>query len=380
MIKISTPSNQPTGSGFATAPGVTISGGTSGTGFSAATSTAILGTGPDLGKVISYTVNSGVGYSTGLLTQNYSAVTNIATATVGTDANGFVTSITQVNLGSGYTSIPTVTINGTGTGATAIAVLGTGTGAAATTTINGSGAVTAINTTNAGSGYTVAPLGQLSAPPIGGTQATATAIISVSGVVTGFNITNAGSGYIAAPTITFSGSGKIVGYTITNRGIGYTGIPTLTVNAPLVGGTGFTANQLALTVTILGGAGEVATAQATTDGTGSITKVLVLSAGTGYIQGNTYTISSNTGGYGASLTANLSIPNVTITQPGLLSVSANNVGTGYQTAPVVNFSGGGGSGAASHSYARCRPSLRRRAAAASRAARSTRPLAAGRPA
>ena len=346
VFKISTPSNQPTGSGFATAPGVTISGGTSGTGFSAATSTAILGTGPDLGKVISYTVNSGVGYSTGLLTQNYSAVTNIATATVGTDANGFVTSITPVNLGSGYTSIPTVTINGTGTGATAIAVLGTGTGAAATTTINGSGAVTAINTTNAGSGYTVAPLVQLSAPPIGGTQATATAIISVSGVVTGFNITNAGSGYIAAPTITFSGSGKIVGYTITNRGIGYTGIPTLTVNAPLVGGTGFTANQLALTVTILGGAGEVATAQATTDGTGSITKVLVLSAGTGYIQGNTYTISSNTGGYGASLTANLSIPNVTITQPGLLSVSANNVGTGYQTAPVVNFSGGGGSGAA----------------------------------
>jgi len=261
VAKISTPSNLPTGSAYVSAPTVNITGGS---GFStAATATAILGSGVDAGKVVSYNVNSGIGYSTGLLTQTYTVPTTTATATA-TVSTGFVTAISVPNGGSGYTSIPTVTINGDGTGATAIA--------------------------------------------------------NISG-------------------------GVVTGITITNRGTGYTNA-TVTINSPIVGGTGYLANQTALPVTITGGNGAVATASATTDALGAITSVTVLNGGSGYIQGNTYTISSNFGGYNGTIIANLNIPNITISQPGLLNVTPVNIGSGYQTAPTVFFSGGGGTGAA----------------------------------
>lgn len=78
-------------------------------------------------------------------------------------SSGFVTSITLLNGGSGYTQIPTVTINGMGSGATAFASV-----------LNGS--VAAINLINAGSGYTQTPTVTITGG--NGTGASAQAVIS----------------------------------------------------------------------------------------------------------------------------------------------------------------------------------------------------------
>jgi len=75
-----------------------------------------------------------------------------ATATANLTVN-FVTSITVVNGGSGYTSAPTVTITGGG-----------GSGATATASVSG-GAVTGITVNNAGLGYTSPPSVTIAPPP-----------------------------------------------------------------------------------------------------------------------------------------------------------------------------------------------------------------------
>lgn len=111
-------------------------------------------------------------------------------AAVATVANGMVTSINVTNFGSGYTSAPTVTIAPPTAASTA----------AATATIAG-GAITAVNLTSGGAGYTVAPTVTVTGAAT--TQASITANIE-NGVVTGFNILNPGAGYAAAPTITIS--------------------------------------------------------------------------------------------------------------------------------------------------------------------------------
>ena len=130
-----------------------------------------------------------------------------ATATV---SGGEVTAITITSGGTGYTSAPTISITGGGTGATATATVGetnvtvtppTAAGAAATATVSG-GEVTAITITSGGTGYTSAPT--ISITGGGGTGATATATVS-GGEVTAIIITSGGTGYTSAPTISITG-------------------------------------------------------------------------------------------------------------------------------------------------------------------------------
>jgi hypothetical protein len=85
-----------------------------------------------------------------LVTSTNSSQQATATATI---TSGFVTSITVVSGGSGYTSAPVVTISGGG-----------GSGATATASVSG-GAVTSIMVNNAGSGYTNAPAVIIAPPP-----------------------------------------------------------------------------------------------------------------------------------------------------------------------------------------------------------------------
>jgi autotransporter-associated beta strand protein len=114
-----------------------------------------------------------------------------ATATV---LNGVVTGITITNIGSGYTNVPTVTISGGG-----------GSGAVAAATVGGGWDLnTSANNWSSGSGYTSAPTVTITGG--NGTGATATAAISGGGV-TGFTITNGGSGYTTVPTVTITGGG-----------------------------------------------------------------------------------------------------------------------------------------------------------------------------
>lgn len=124
-----------------------------------------------------------------------------ATATV---SGGVITAITLTNVGSGYSSKPTVTVSGgSGSGAVLEAVM---------TEVPGTGSVKSIAVTAAGSGYTVDPVVTISAPNIsGGIQATATASRTGS-AINAIVITNPGSGYTEIPLVTITrGSGDTTG-------------------------------------------------------------------------------------------------------------------------------------------------------------------------
>ena len=124
-----------TGSGYTSAPTVSITGG----GGLGATATAVLGSGKTAGQVVRYIItNPGLGYSF--------APTVTITAPSGTGRLG---AILPIDFGSGFTLAPTVIISGGGgTGASALAILGTGIQA---------GQVVGYTITNSGAGYTSAP-------------------------------------------------------------------------------------------------------------------------------------------------------------------------------------------------------------------------------
>jgi len=175
---------------YSSAPTVTITGG----GGTGATATATLTSGSGwvyngfvgIGTVSSVTVTGGVGYTqaptVGFTGGNGSGAT--ATATLP------VSSISVASGGTGYTSAPTVSFTGGG-----------GAGLAATATISG-GAVTGFNITNFGSGYTSAPNVVFNDAGTNGSGATGTVIFSGSIIV---NVTNPGSKYTGFPTVTITG-------------------------------------------------------------------------------------------------------------------------------------------------------------------------------
>ncbi len=113
-------------------------------------------------------------------------VQSTATSTITANA---VSSIFITNGGSGYTSAPTVTITGGGgTGATAIAQVLTFT----------KGALY-IQVTNGGSGYNAAPAVTITGG--GGANAAGTAIV-LGNAITGVIMTNVGNNYTSVPTVT----------------------------------------------------------------------------------------------------------------------------------------------------------------------------------
>ena len=103
-----------------------------------------------------------------------------------------VQNIDLVNPGSGYTVAPLLQVTG-----------GEGTGAAGTAYL-GNGTVGVVTLTSFGSGFTTAPTVTFAGPAGVGTTATAVAIISAGGTITSINITDAGSGYTSIPNITIT--------------------------------------------------------------------------------------------------------------------------------------------------------------------------------
>jgi hypothetical protein len=169
------------------------------------------------------------------ITITIESVTSPATATATVTA-GAVSAITVGAQGSGYTGAPIVQITGGGggTGATANAVLT-------------DGRVTAINVISGGTGYTSAPVITL----ISGSSATAFASVT-DGAISAITVSDGGFNYTAAPrviiTAAFGGGatgtatvagGKVTGITVNAGGAGY-----LDGNTPGVGGQeGFTATK-----------------------------------------------------------------------------------------------------------------------------------------
>jgi hypothetical protein len=127
------------GSGYATAPLVTLAGG----GGYGATATATIAGGVVTGLTVTY---AGFGY-TSPPTVTFSSGAAVASATMEelVPSESKLMGFTLASGGNGYTSVPTVTLSGGG-----------GSGAAATATVSG-GVVTALTITNVGTGYTSAP-------------------------------------------------------------------------------------------------------------------------------------------------------------------------------------------------------------------------------
>ena len=125
---------------------------------------------------------------------------------------GGITSLKEILLtqaGSGYTSPPKITISGGG-----------GVGAAATAQLVTTGAgVIRFNVTDFGTGYATPPVVTIPRPDAG---ATANAVVGVSGTITSFTMTGAGEAYVSVPTVTVTPpnrSGSISSYQISNSGI-----------------------------------------------------------------------------------------------------------------------------------------------------------------
>ena len=173
-----------------------------------------------------------------------SGATATASATLAPAQSGFINSLTILNDGSGYTSIPTVFISTSrnasiGVNASAVAI---------TTERNGVFSIKELVLTNAGAGYTVAP--DINIIGGGGSGAIATCGITTSGRgVISYTITADGSGYTTEPTVTVAGpngagttatasavidvgNSKVSSIRPVNPGIGYTVAPTVTIADP----------------------------------------------------------------------------------------------------------------------------------------------------
>jgi hypothetical protein len=291
------------GTGYTSAPTVTLSGG----GGSGGTATAVM-IAETTGYVQSIAVDVGGSYAsapTVTLSGNATATAVLSGSGSTVITGGSVTSAAITAGGSGYTSSPTVTISGGGgTGATAVANLAT-TGASVVT----GGTVSSISISSGGLGYTTAPTVVFSGG--GGSGASGTAVMVpdgsggtiTGGSVVGTPLTSGGSGYTSAPTVVFSGGGGGTGAAATAV-LSSTGVPVTTgaVTSLSVtsGGSNYTS---APTVTLTGGGGSGATATATRGSTGSVTSVALGSVGTQCYGAASNAVITFTGGGGSGAAA-----------------------------------------------------------------------------
>jgi len=163
--------------------------------------------------------------------------------------------------------------------------------------------------TSQGSGYTTPPTVVFNAgvPPVGGTLATATVLSTgiTAGKVITVTLNSPGSGYISPPAITFTGGGGTGAAAIATL---TPSVPTLTLTSPITvvnGGLGYTS---APTVVFNDGVAPVGGVLATATATLGTTAALGTAGGTAD-----------------------KVINVTLTSPG----------TGYTSAPIIKFIGGG---------------------------------------
>jgi hypothetical protein len=143
----------------------------------------------------------------------YNATGTMVGAVITNAGTGYTNGIYPPSAQLGTAAAPSVTMSAAG-----------GTIVAKPTLIVGGAINTTVTITAGGSGYTVAPILVVSAPPQGGVPATMTCTIS-GGAINAVTVTNQGAGYLTAPTVTVvNGSGDVTG----SGGV-------LTVNPTLVG-------------------------------------------------------------------------------------------------------------------------------------------------
>jgi len=345
-----------------------------------------------------------------------------ANATFVNNSLGSIISVTMVANGTGYTSVPAVTANATanGVGANLVAVLANsitfssttgGYGAVAYFTNTASGNIVSISVVNAGFGYTSVPTATISDPvgtgavftvsangganlfavddivyvTNGNINATATVAVNATLFITSTTVTNSGKGFNPSTMFVYAANSSGGNYRYFNNTV------IRDISVANGGFTGFCSNSDVLTIT--NGAinaianvrsntvGGLSTINLTTSGLGFANHsslVMKLTNSTGgdirylndYIV-NSYSISDGGSGYNNTdviiISSNDSTINstaniITTTTGTITSVTFNNRGkgiapwyisnlnivtggTGYSNADKIVFYGGGGSGA-----------------------------------
>lgn len=219
------------GSGYKSAPSVTLSAPNQTGGIQATAICAVSnGAGTVVGAVIT---NGGTGYTsipaTTVSSPPYPGITAQVSAGI---SGGSVVSISVINPGSGYSSNATITFTGGG-----------GSAAAATAIVD-SGSIIAIALINAGTGYTSPPTVTFSGGGGTGASAKSELVTFATGTVT-VNVTNGGYGYTSPPTVTIGNStgwttqavgtavisgGQVTQVLMTDHGAGYTNASNVVVS------------------------------------------------------------------------------------------------------------------------------------------------------
>jgi len=196
--------------------------------------------------------------------------------------------------------------------------------------------------TNRGSGYTTGDQLVLGNSAAGGSNGDVKVVAS-SGLITGYTAFSGGSGYVNAPTITATGGGSgfsavsfltptsvSATFTITSGGTGYNTGDILNFNNT---DTGFISGQsVSVSATVV------------TNGSGTITGINLINAGSGYTKKapviSSITSINNNAGTGFNITCSLVATSVA-------SITILTSGSGYSTSPTIVFTPiGAGSGAA----------------------------------
>lgn len=345
-----------------------------------------------------------------------------ANATFVNNSLGSIISVTMVANGTGYTSVPTVTANATanGIGANLVAVLANsitfssatgGYGAVAYFTNNALGNIVSVSVVNAGFGYTTVPTATISDPVGTGAVFTVTAnggaslfatndilyvtngsinavaniVVNATFFMTSTTVTNSGKGFNPSTMFIYTANSSAGNYRYFNN--------TVIKDIAVANGgyTGFCSNSDVLTITngainavanvVSNTVGGLATINLTTSGLGFANHsslVMKLTNSTGgdvrylndYIV-NSYSISDGGSGYNNTdviiissnnATINSTANIVTTTTGTITSVTFNNRGkgilpwyvsnlnivtggTGYSNTDKIVFYGGGGTGA-----------------------------------
>jgi len=313
------------GSGYETAPSVSISG--TGTGATAVANLSSSGSLKSIG------VNSGG-----------SGYTSSPSVVIGTQwsASNTVSVGQQFFYGSNLYTVTVAGVTGTNppTHTTGSVTNGTstltyaGNVATATATVGSTpgvdvGAIIGIAVTSAGSGYTTTP--NISFSGGGGTGATTAAVLQFT--VSSVTITNPGSNYSTAPSVSFtslSGSGAVANSSITN-----TGVSSVTVTNA---GTGYLVGDVVSFsyTSLLNSQGQpsaspTTTASLTISTLGSVNTVTIVEEGNGYVAGDILTLPSISGlntGSGFSYTINSITEQETVKiDKKLGSITANSINT-----------------------------------------------------
>ena len=327
------------GSGYTSAPTVTLSGG----GGTGATAVAHLNS-SSTGQVTAVTItDQGHSYATAptvLLVPNDLGLGATAVATINPPGSGPVNSVSLTGVGNPvgcYASgvVPSVTfVNGGGTGATAHANMSTTASCVISVSVTGAcsnhkGDTDTITIPAAGGGSGFSATFQYLQQGAGAGSVVASSI----------QLVNPGTSYTFNPSTYHSYTSALgcsvtptytLGYTVASLsldtgGSGYSSAPSVSIGASPSGG-------IPLGSAIVSGG----------SGAGKLASITITNPGANYTVAPTVLITSAVGdpGAGGAAVASLS--------PGL-TIEVTNGGSGYTSAPTVSISGGGGSGAAATS-------------------------------